>query len=79
MGQPAQNHMILGALNLISTSASSSDIYLIGGRFVGNQLCRFVGFCSFRCGYIRWPGAAAPGFGRARDTGLAGAVGEEAS
>jgi hypothetical protein len=36
--QPAQKHMILCVPNPPSKSASSSDIYLTGGRFVGNAL-----------------------------------------
>jgi hypothetical protein len=34
----------LCAPNPLSRSASFSDFYLTGGRFVGNQLRRFVSF-----------------------------------
>ena len=42
----------LCAPNPLSRSASFSDIYQTGGRFVGNQLRRFVSF--FRC-WVRSP------------------------
>jgi hypothetical protein len=37
-----QKHMICSASHPLSRSASSSDIYLTGGRFVDNQFRRFV-------------------------------------
>jgi hypothetical protein len=45
----------LCAPNPLSRSVSSSDIYLTGGRFVGNHLSRFVSFS--RC----WESGAVKG------------------